>query len=274
MPQFLPQSHLLRQHVEYYWIVDERDALLGVQQPVHEFPSLAPELVLGIRGLLRYRYRGQTHATRRSVLFGYIDHGLTVYPAELRGMIVVKFKPRGLSSILPFLSISASDLIRRAVVPASEVFGAALAPFERHLCGLSHEAIAAELDAWLLLHLDPRRAGIAHDVFADLSPRMSVQDLAALTQTSYSTLTRHFKTDTGLTPKRFLVRHRFKHVLADLFRSGHADWFDYVARYGYHDQSHFIREVKRFSGFTPGQLLTLPYLSHHRPESARGDFIQ
>jgi len=266
MPKFTPQDSLLREHIEYYWIVDESEGLVHVSEPVHEFPSLAPELVLGIRGTLRYRYRGRMRATRESVLFGYIDRGLTVYPADLRQMIVVKFKPRGLSSIVPFLSISAAELIRDAVVPARAVFGDALVRFEQYLMGLQAAHIAAELDAWLTERLDARRAGLVHDVFATVTPTTSVRDLAALTQSSYSTLERHFKRETGLTPKRFLIRHRFKHVLADLFRTGSTDWIDYVARFGYHDQSHFIREIKLFSGFTPGQLLALPYLTHHRPE--------
>ena len=266
MPKFLPQDRQLRAHVEYYWIVDEREGLVHLTDPVHEFPSLAPELVLGIRGVLRYRYQERQHMTRQSVLFGYIDRGLTVYPADLRQMIVVKFKPRGLSSIVPFLPVSAAELIRNAVVPARDVFGDGLARFEHHLMGLQAAHIAAELDAWLTERIDARRAGLVHDVFATVTPTTSVRDLAALTQSSYSTLERHFKRETGLTPKRFLIRHRFKHVLADLFGSGSTDWFDYVVRYGYHDQSHFIREIKRFSGYTPGQLLALPYLTHHRPE--------
>jgi AraC-like DNA-binding protein len=266
MPKFIPQDSLLREHIEYYWIVDESEGLVHVSDPVHEFPSLAPELVLGIRGTLRYRYRGRIWATRRSVLFGYIEHGLTVYPADLRQMIVVKFKPRGLSSVVPFLPLSATELIRNAVVPARTVFGTALANFERHLTGIAPARVAAELDTWLLGRLDRNRPGLVHDLFASITPTTSVGDLAALTKSSYSTLERHFKRDTGLTPKRFLVRHRFKHALADLFRTGSTDWFDYVVRYGYHDQSHFIREVKRYSGFTPGQLVALPYLTHHRPE--------
>ena len=266
MPKFIPQDSLLREHIEYYWIVDESEGLVHESAPVHEFPSLAPELVLGIWGTLRYRYRGRLHATRESVLFGYIDHGLTVYPADLRQMIVVKFKPRGLSSLVPFLSIAAADLIRNAVVPARAVFGEGLARFEQHLSAKPADAVAAELDAWLSDRLDARRAGLVHDVFATVTPTTSVCDLATLTQSSYSTLERHFKRETGLTPKRFLIRHRFKHVLADLFCTGSTDWFDYVVRFGYHDQSHFIREVKRFSGYTPGQLVALPYLTHHRPE--------
>ncbi len=266
MPKFLPQDARLREHIDYYWIVDESEGFVHLCDPVHEFPSLAPELVLGIRGVLRYQYLGRMRATRQSILFGYIERGLTVYPAELEQMIVVKFKPRGLSSVVPFLWLRAPELIREAVVSAHEVFGSALDRVERHVVNLPALRIADELDAWLLEQLDERRAGIVHEVAATVTPTTSVRDLAVLTQSSYSTLARHFKADTGLTPKQFLLRHRFKHVLADLFRTGSTDWFDYVTRYGYHDQPHFIREIKRYTGYTPSQLLALPYLTHHRPE--------
>jgi AraC-like DNA-binding protein len=42
---------------------------------------------------------------------------------------------------------------------------------------------------------------------------------------------------------------------------------DFVCRYGYHDQSHFIKEVRRFTGFTPQQLLQIPVLADHRPRT-------
>ncbi|MEM1041812.1 MAG: helix-turn-helix transcriptional regulator [Bacteroidota bacterium] len=268
MPKFLPQDARLRAHIDYYWIVDESERFAHLCDPVHEFPSLAPELVLGIRGVLRYRYRGRMRATGESILFGYIEDGLTVYPAELEQMVVVKFKPRGLSSVVPFLPVCASELMREAVVPARDVFGDALGEIERHLATLRAPRIADELDGWLLGRLGEHRTGVVRDVFVAVTPTTSVRDLAALTQSSYSTLARHFKADTGLTPKQFLLRHRFKHVLADLFRTGSTDWFDYVARYGYHDQSHFIREIKRYTGYTPSRLLALPYLTHYRPEQS------
>lgn len=265
MPTFLPQDRLLRDHIDYYWIVDRQEGLVNVRAPVYEFPSLAPELVLGIRGVLQYTFQGQSYTVRQSILFGYIDHSVTVYPARLQQMIVVKFKHRGLSSIVPFLPFSASRLIHNAVVPAREVFGATLSAFEQHLAGLPAPDIAAELDAWFLARLKQHRAGIVYDLFDVIAPTTCVRDLTALTRSSYSTLERHFRSDTGLTPKKYLIRNRFKHVIEELFRTENTDWFDYVARYNYHDQSHFIKEVKRYSGFTPMQLLTLPYLTHHRP---------
>ncbi len=265
MPKFLPQDRLLRDHIDYYWIVDEQEGLVNVHAPVYEFPSLAPELVLGIRGELHYTYQGRPYATREGILFGYIDYGLTVYPADLQEMIVVKFKHRGLSSIMPFLTCTAAELLYNAVVPAQKVFGRAIRSFEQYLMGLPATRIAAELDTWLLRRLKQDRAGIVYDVFDAIAPTTCVRDLATLTRTSYSTLERHFKSDTGLTPKRFLIRNRFRHVIEELFTTENTDWLDYVVRYNYHDQSHFIKEIRRYSGFTPLQLLTLPYLTHHRP---------
>ena len=105
MPTFQPQDAALRQHIEHYWIVDADEALAHLSEPVHEFTSLAPELVLGIQGMLGYVDQGQAHTVQEATFFGHIEQGLTVHPEALRQMVVVRFKPRGVSSMLPFVQV-------------------------------------------------------------------------------------------------------------------------------------------------------------------------
>ncbi|GAB5520566.1 MAG: helix-turn-helix domain-containing protein [Rhodothermales bacterium] len=265
MPTFQPQDAALREHIEHYWIVDADEALAHLSAPLHEFTSLAPELVLGIEGRLGYVQRGHAQVVREATFFGHIDQGLTVHPEALRQMVVVRFKPHGVSSMLPFVPHRAVELVRCGIGPAREVFGASITALDRHIRLLPPRTVADELDTYFQRRLDLQQTGLVREVMPRITPTTTVRDLAALTRASYSTVERHFKRELGLTPKRFLMRNRFKHVLADLFRSHHTDWFEYIVRYGYHDQMHFIKEIKRFSGFTPRQLLTLPYFTHYRP---------
>jgi len=43
---------------------------------------------------------------------------------------------------------------------------------------------------------------------------------------------------------------------------------DYVVKYGYFDQWHFIKEIKRYSGFIPSQVLEEKNLLNYRPETS------
>jgi AraC-like DNA-binding protein len=65
-------------------------------------------------------------------------------------------------------------------------------------------------------------------------------------------LERRFLDRVGNTPKRYASLRRFERAAA-LVGSG-APLGQIALDAGYYDQSHFIREVRRFSGMTPGEL--------------------
>ncbi|MEM8558565.1 MAG: helix-turn-helix domain-containing protein [Bacteroidota bacterium] len=259
MPRFSPQDADLRRFIEAYWILDRRHGLVLSPEPVRTFPSLAAEFVLGLRGTLVLHYHGQRIEASESVAFGYIDGGLTVDARGVERAIVVTLQARGLAALAPFTEVPLPMFADEAVVPASDLFGDALAPLERHLAMCAPDQIAPMLDAWLRDRLDASRAGVVAEIAPLLQPNMTVTDLTTLTGLSYSTLARHFRAASGLTPKRYLRRHRFRHVLDALSArtDGPPDWLDFVTRFGYHDQSHLIRDVRHFTGLTPTALHAL-----------------
>lgn len=265
MVKLLPQDPVLQKFIDYYWVIDGTDPWVRSGEGIYDFPSLAPELILGLEGSLQIGLRGRRYTVQRSALFGYIDSGIEVYGGDLKRAVVIKFKSQGLASIMPFTAFGAPQITQAPLVTAQMFWGRASRTFDRHLTTLAPDQIGPELDQWLLHRFDTYKPGIITDLSEHLTPSTSVHDIIRLTQSSYSTLARHFKSDTGLTPKKYLTRKRFKHVIDELFRTKSTDWFHYIARYGYYDQTHFIKEIKRYSGFTPNQLLTLPRLIVHRP---------
>ena len=98
------------------------------------------------------------------------------------------------------------------------------------------DALVDEFDRHGLLDHDPVVDAALHGAAAEISAR-SVQ--------------RHFRHATGLSPHRVEQIERARAAAARL-RSGEA-----IARVayelGYADQSHLTREVKRLTGYTPGQ---------------------
>ncbi|WP_421918959.1 DUF6597 domain-containing transcriptional factor [Marinifilum sp.] len=83
----------------------------------------------------------------------------------------------------------------------------------------------------------------------------TIRELPTLFNTSASTIERKFKKKLGLTPKKYSMLVRF----VNQFLFGKKDFSDYCYNNGfnYFDQSHFIKEMRKFSGLTPKQLSLL-----------------
>jgi AraC-like DNA-binding protein len=256
----------LADHIDSYWLF-ERDAHGDGLPPVYEFPSLAPELMLCLRGQLRFVYGRTAYCLHRSTMFGHLHARMVVHLGDVDAMIVVRFASRGVSSVLPFIGADALLLTRHPFLPAPVLFGEGLHRLEESLAGRAAADVAARLDTWFLGRLNRSRCGMVTELGPSLDAFASVESLVEHVGASHSTVARHFKRETGLTPKRFLMRNRLRRVLAEVFETRSTDWMDFVYRYGYHDQSHFIKEVRRFTGFTPEQLLRLPVLADHRPHA-------
>lgn len=80
----------------------------------------------------------------------------------------------------------------------------------------------------------------------------SIARIARSLSMSERQLERRFLDHVGSTPRRYASLRRFERAVA-LIGSG-APLGRVALDAGYYDQSHFIREVRRFSGMTPGDL--------------------
>jgi AraC-like DNA-binding protein len=79
---------------------------------------------------------------------------------------------------------------------------------------------------------------------------MHVDDLAALSGLSVRQLERITARCHGFAPKLLMRRQRFQEALDALRRTPGLSWQD-AAGLAYYDQSHFIRDFKRFTGYSP-----------------------
>ncbi|MEM9930506.1 MAG: helix-turn-helix domain-containing protein, partial [Bacteroidota bacterium] len=152
------------------------------------------------------------------------------------------------------------------VFPAEVVFTNRINQLAQLLKDAPATTIAEEIEGFLLDHFLAEREGFLSDLAASLPAGSGPQDLMARTNYSRSTLERYFKKDTGLTPKKFQTLHRFRLAINELYDTGNTDWLHYVEKYGYFDQSHFIKEVKRYTSLTPSKILRRPGLHPYRPK--------
>ena len=73
------------------------------------------------------------------------------------------------------------------------------------------------------------------------------------TNLSERTIQLRFKKYVGYSPKEMLRFLRFKQVINSIEQSSNheIDWFDLIHDFGYHDQTHLIKDFNHFLGITP-----------------------
>lgn len=143
------------------------------------------------------------------------------------------------------------EMVRPPLAEAARAWGQAL------LDAPTFADRAALTDRFLLDHRgEPdRRARLVEGAVAAIEKAggdIRIDDLARQLGTSERTLRRHLGV-LGVSPKRFAAIVRFRHAHAFLHNTPDVTWADAVARFGYADQAHFVREYRRFSGRPPSQ---------------------
>ncbi|WP_158544152.1 helix-turn-helix domain-containing protein [Cohnella sp. OV330] len=83
---------------------------------------------------------------------------------------------------------------------------------------------------------------------------ISPLDLAEKLSFSERHLRRTFDRELGLSPKEMLGIVRFQSMLQELYCGTYSSFTDIAMKYGYYDQSHFIKNFKRYYGMLPKQL--------------------
>ena len=70
---------------------------------------------------------------------------------------------------------------------------------------------------------------------------------------SERTVQLRFKKYLGYSPKELIRFLRFKQVIQSIQQqqSSQVDWYALVEQFGYHDQSHLIKDFKQYLGMTP-----------------------
>lgn len=86
-----------------------------------------------------------------------------------------------------------------------------------------------------------------------------VEVIAEKAAVSGRTIQLRFKKYTGYSSKELLRYLRFKELIAWIVAHHleKVEWMDMVVKFGYHDQSHMIKDFKYYTGFSPGKVLKM-----------------
>lgn len=189
-----------------------------------------------------------------SVLVGAYSKYTVIDTREQHAVLGVSFRPGGMA---PFFA-PAADELHNAHASLRDLWGSRGETLrERVLHAATPQARLKVVEAELLhqaLRPLQRRAEIDY-VMSQLNLRQdhSIAELSRRAGLSARRITRLFELETGLTPKLYARIRRFERAFR-LMGAVQVAGTDLAQQCGYFDQSHFIRECRDISGFTPSQL--------------------
>jgi AraC-like DNA-binding protein len=188
---------------------------------------------------------------------GQLDryHHLVATPSS---MVYVLFKPFGAYKIFGIPQI----LLKNECIALSDLLGNYINDFSAKLEDNANDpqSVVRILQEWIVCQLaqnsktDVKRiATICAKINQDKG-QTSINEINTICGISKSSMEQHFNDQIGLNPKMYSKIVRFNQINRDLKNGISNNWLDIVNRYGYFDQSHFIREFKHFFGYTPSQM--------------------
>lgn len=245
---FLPSTRLLP-YIRYYWILNTNESLDALT-----FPIGCPQLIFHRRTQF-YISELESEQARFSI------SGQVNFPARIQSSgevetIVVVFYPHAIGTIF---NIPVSAFYNQ------EIDGYSLG--DKRLNILADEVLDADdsdeavkmIEKWLLSRLEEsafynfKRVGASLQLLF-LNNSINVDGMAQRACLSRKQLERVFFNAVGMKPKEYSNVARFQKSLW-LMQNGNRNFADIAYFCGYADQSHFIRECRRYSGTTPAELL-------------------
>lgn len=255
-------------------LADSLDNLFYVQSyvPEHSIERLVPNgfvsIVIELDGQERFVYENETLSPKQSCINAWVSGMQTGYLSisalKNTELLAIQIKP---GCALPFLHQSI-DSFKDQVLPAQEVFGDEILTLRQVISETpAPDQKLALVAQWLQDRYDdslttpaPIDAAVRQIMENPTAPTLQ----AAMTQDAYSS--KHFihlfKKHVGLSPKAFQRIHRFAQVVPLIQEQKEVQWAQISADCGYYDQSHFIKDFLRFSGYNPQSFLDE---KHDRP---------
>ena len=257
--QRVPPVPSLRGYVEKIWFF-ESSAPMRRDDMKLVVPNGRLLLVMAFRNGIAARMNGRDYrtGTHSLGLVGVCNHP-SIVDAETdgpTGTIGVEISP---AAAYRFFRLSLKEL-RDQRTSLADILGKAGRELERRLSDLEGvEEKVASLQQFLVALFTQREADpvFEHCIrkIEGESGGVQIRELEQATGYSSRWLNRKFEEQLGISPKNFSSIVRFQHYYQALL-ANKADFFKQKTFYlHYHDESHFIKEFKRFTGLSPAQLM-------------------
>ena len=229
------------------------------EAPERIVPDGRPELIVHVgEPFAEVDRRGLEHDQPRALFAGQVTRPLHLRGRGAAGVIGVRFKPAGARPFLGQSLRSATDLRVNidtlwpgaGAMFANDMMNKATLP-ER--VNLAQDFVAARIAAH-----ENERDKLVESCVARIEATRGAVDLVDMIEDSgvgRRQLERRFGDAVGVGPSLLASIFRFRGVFDVIRHDTGRPWTDAALAAGYYDQSHFIREFRRFVGVSPTEFL-------------------
>lgn len=256
--QYIKPSKFLSQYIKHYWVLEADDSEGEVCERV--IPTGIIEWMFHYGNTFVVRNSEEEKLQPRSFVSGINSNYTDVFTRGESGVIAVTFYPHGASHFLPFplseienVSIDLGDIFNAAIMDIEDEISAANSVMER--IGIIERFLLSRFqpiknnDLLLIKESIKLINQSKGQIFAsDLSKRLFLTN---------KSLERKFSTFLGKSPKQYIRIVRFQSTIESLSNINNRQLTEFAYENGYFDQSHFIRDFKTLSGYTPKEFLSL-----------------
>ncbi|AQX13656.1 DNA-binding protein [Elizabethkingia meningoseptica] len=249
--QFLPEQHL-QTYIRHYLFLESAEQINGI---LRLFTDASTGIVISLQGKLNLA----THQLPASFLYGQINDFRDLYAYTDFSFIIIVFTPLGMRQLtgIPAYEttnkiIDAADIISNISQLTEQLYESTC--YEKKIQVLNHFFRKQYYDNTIKNR--PLPSSLLKILY-ERKEQIRVSDLVKSSGYSERQVERIFREHIGLSPKAFLsiIRlHRFLKLI-----NHHKEQTDSLTTLGYEsdyfDQSHLIRDFKRYTGITPRQYL-------------------
>ncbi|MFC2136914.1 DUF6597 domain-containing transcriptional factor [Bacteroidota bacterium] len=257
--EYFQPSGVLSNYIKQYWIIETDNSDGEIVERV--IPNGTIDVMFHYKNeLFVKRGDGNEYNQPKSFISGVNNSYADVYSRGEIGMICVEFHPFAASC---FFRQPLKE-IENSILNLEFIYKQEIRDIEEQLIELDTSKKRIDLiEKFLLLHLQIRRKydldiiKIAVNSIKHKQGNISTKELSKALYTTPKTLERKFATLLGKTPKQYSKIVRFQQVINSFNSNNSSSFTDLAYLNGYHDQAHFIKEFKSFSGYTPKEFFKI-----------------
>ena len=264
----IPQDPLVQKYIECYWFIEKHSDDVYIERPKLN-PDASGHLILCTNNqqygyqLREAEFRGKgTHFILPNSDTIIIDHSR---PFSILG---VKFNPGAIYSLCFEKKFPLTNFISNQLNPISNLIPPSQTEELLLEAGEADPQLYSKLDKILLpwvkdsredKHTELVRRAIALFNQKTTSTVVSISDIGNTLGCSQRTIERAFRRVTGFSLKQYEVMIILESLLSHLHKNQQQTikWADIAAQFGFSDQPHLIRHLKRTIGSTPNSYLKL-----------------
>ncbi len=253
-----PTSEKLQKYVQLFW-VNRHDEMgvFGEKKPKLP-PHGASNLIFNFGTAYAKKADGEGDVIQ-SHIKGPSLHYYEIHQEKKIDILGIAFKPYGLYA---FTDFPMKQLVNQVID---------IEKIDDFFVSLFEDLKEIEDDAKRMGHVEKALLGRLNEgkkhldivmsfveIVGEQKGMIKAEDIAEQLHISLKTLERKCQAVLGLTPKNYIRTVRFNYALSIVrFHQDNRNWIEVATDCGYYDQSHFIREFKSFTGYSPEKYQTV-----------------